>query len=121
VEVRLHPRAAILTLVGEGISGHPEIAARAASALKQIPVTVVSNVHSKMAVSLIVPQVELDRCVEILHREFFQHVDSAVFVESLEPGFQSPQPFSTFVEPSDRSARPATGIRSRPLTVVSQN
>ncbi len=79
VEVRLHPRAAILSLVGDGIATAPDIVARAVAALKQIPTTVVTGVHSKMAVNLIVPRLEMERCVEILHREFFQQVDPAVF------------------------------------------
>jgi hypothetical protein len=68
-----------------------------------------------------VPRMELQRSVEILHREFFQQVDPAVFVESVEPRFQSPQPFSSFVEPADRAARTGTRRRPGPLTVVSQN
>jgi aspartate kinase len=82
VEVRLHPRAAILSLVGAGITASPEVAARAVCALKQIPNTLVTDVNSKMAVNLIVPRLEMERCVEILHREFFKQVDPAVFVES---------------------------------------
>jgi aspartate kinase len=82
VEVRLHPRAAILSLVGDGIAASPEVAARAVAALKQIPNTLVTDVNSRMAVNLIVPRLEMERCVEILHREFFQQVDGAVFVKS---------------------------------------
>jgi aspartate kinase len=121
VEVRLHPRAASLSLVGAGIAGAPDIPERARVALKQIPATVVSDVHSRIAVSLIVPRMELQRSVEILHSKFFQQVDPAVFGESVEPRFQSPQPFSSFVEPADRAARTGTRRRPGPLTVVSQN
>ena len=82
LEVRLHPRAAILTLVGEGIATASDIAGRAVSALKQIPTILVTDVHSRIAVNLIVPRMEMERCVAILHREFFRQVDPAVFVES---------------------------------------
>lgn len=94
VEVRLHPRAAILSLVGHGIAASPEVAARALSALKQIPTTLVTDVHSKIAVNLIVPNMEMERCVEILHREFFKQVDPAVFASvsrSPEPPNQKPE------------------------------
>ena len=79
--MRLHPRSAILTLVGEGIDGTSEIAARTLAALKQIPVTILSSGRSKLAVSLMVPSTEMQRSVEMLHREFFQQIDPAVFAE----------------------------------------
>jgi aspartate kinase len=121
VEVRLHSQSAILTLVGEGIDGSSQITARALAALKQIPVTIVSSSRSKLAVSLIVPSTELQRCVEMLHREFFQQIDLTVFAECQKPGFQSPRPFSSFTEPGDSEVRTGTARRFRPLTVVSQN
>jgi aspartate kinase len=121
VEVRLHPRSAILTLVGEGIDGKSEIAARTLAALKQIPVTILSSSRSKLAVSLMVPSTEMQRSVEILHREFFQQIDPSVFAECPEPGFQSRQPFSTFTEPGDNAVSTGTARRFRPLTIVSQN
>jgi aspartate kinase len=119
VEVRLHPRAAILTLVGEGMDGSSEIAARTLAALKQIPATILSSDCSKLAMSLIVPSPEMQRCMEMLHREFFQRIDPAIFAPCQAPGFQSPEPFSNSIEPSDSvsSAR----RRFRPLTAVSQN
>jgi len=121
VEVRLHPRSAVLTLVGEGIDGTSDIAARALTALKQFPVTILSNGRSKLAVSLIVPSTEMQRSVELLHREFFQRIDPAVFAECQESGFPSPQPFSTLTKPGDSAVRASTSRRFRPLTVVSQN
>ncbi len=75
VEVRLHTRSAILTLVGEGIDGTPEIAARSLAALKQIPATILSSTSSKLALSLLVPSTEMKRSVAMLHREFFQRID----------------------------------------------
>jgi aspartate kinase len=94
VEVRLHPRAAILTLVGDGIAASPEVAARAVSALKPIPFTLVTDVSSKIAVNLIVPNMEMERCVEILHRECFKQVDPAVFAVT---------------QPETRDRKPETG------------
>jgi aspartokinase len=58
VEVRLHPRSAILTLVGEGIDGTSEIATRTLDALTGIPVTILSSSRSTLAISLLVPSME---------------------------------------------------------------
>jgi aspartate kinase len=119
VEARLHTQSSILTLVGEGIDGSPEIAARSLAALKQIPATVLSGCRSKLAVSLMVPTTEMRRSVEILHREFFQQIDPMVFAESqdLEPG--STQPVSILTEAGDRAARTARRFRS--FRTVCQN
>jgi aspartate kinase len=119
VEVRMHPRSAILTLVGEGIDGASDVAARTIVALKQIPVTMISNGGSQLAVSLIVPSAEMRRSVEMLHREFFQRIDTAVFAEC-QAEVESPQSFSTSNEPGDKVAT-VNARRFRPLTAVSQN
>jgi aspartate kinase len=117
VEVRLHPRSAILTLVGEGMVC-TERAARAVSALKQIPVTILSGAASNLAVSLMVPLAEMQRSVEMLHREFFQQVDPAVFAECSESGLENLQPVSTS-KPGDSAAGSAR--RFRPFRIVCQN
>jgi len=119
VEVRLHTRSAILTLVGEGIDDTPEIAARSLAALKQIPVTILSSRRSKLALSLLVPSTELQRSVELLHHEFFQQIDPAVFAESQAPGVESPQPASTVTESGASAVR--TARRFPPLTIACQN
>jgi aspartate kinase len=119
VEVRLHTRSAILTLVGEGIDGTSEIAARSLVALKQIPVTVMSSGRAKLAVSLIVPSTAMQRSVEMLHREFFQQTDPAVFAECQELRVEAPKPFSTFTESGESAV--GTARRFPPLTIVCQN
>jgi aspartate kinase len=119
VEVRLHTRSAILTLVGEGIDGTSEIIARSMAALKQIPVTILSSTRSKLAVSLIVPETEMQRSVEMLHREFFKQIDPVVFAECQSQGVESAQPSPTFTEPGASAV--GTSRRFRPLTIVSQN
>ena len=116
VEVRLHPRSAILTLVGAGIDGASEIATRTLAALKQLPVTILPSGHSKLALSVMVPSAEMQKSVELLHREFFRQMDPAVFAGCQEPGFQNPPP--TSVSTSDRAVEVR---RFRPLTTVSQN
>jgi len=119
VEVRLHTRSAILTLVGEGIDGTSEIAARSLFALKEIPVTVMSSRQAKLAVSLIVPSTAMQRSVEMLHREFFQHTDPAVFAECQELRVEAPQPSSTFTASGESAV--AAARRFPPLTIVCQN
>ncbi len=119
VEVRLHTRSAILTLVGEGIDGTPEIAARSLVALKQIPATILSSGRSKLALSLIVPSTEMQRSVEMLHREFFQQTDPAVFAECQDLEVGSPQPLSTFTESAGSEA--GTARRFLPFAIVCQN
>jgi len=57
----------------------------------------------------------------MLHREFFQRIDTTVFAECQEAGFQNPQPVSTFGQPGDNPARTGNARRFRPLTIVSQN
>jgi len=118
-EVRLHTQSAILTLVGEGINGTSEIVARSLAALKQIPVTILSSRRSKLAVSLIVPSTEMQRSVEMLHREFFQQIDPVVFAECQDPVVENPQPFSTVTESGDSAV--GTARRFRPLTIACQN
>jgi aspartate kinase len=119
VEVRLHPRSAILTLVGEGIDGSSEVVKRTLAALRQIPVTILSSLPSKLFVSLMVPSAAMEKSVEMLHREFFQQIDPAVFAGCREQGLQSPQSMSTLIEP--RESAGDVLIRFRSLTTISQN
>jgi aspartate kinase len=119
LEVRLHIRSAILTLVGEGIDGTPEIAARSLAALKQIPATILSNRRSKLAMSVMVPSTEMQRSVEMLHREFFKRIDPVFFAECQSQGVENAQPSSTFIDPG--ATAEGTSRRFRPLTTVCQN
>jgi len=108
----MHPRSAILTLVGEGIDGTSDVAARTSAALKPIPVTMISSVCSKLAMSLIVPSAEMRRSVEMLHREFFQKIDGAVFAECQDAGSKNPEQFST-------SSDPGGAVRNKNRTTIS--
>jgi aspartate kinase len=119
VEVRLHPQSAILTLVGEGIDGSSEILTRALAALRQTPATILSSRDSKLSVSIMVPSAAMQRSVEMLHREFFQTLDPAIFAEWREQGLQSPQAISTFTEQLGRDGGVLRPFR--PLTTVNQN
>jgi aspartate kinase len=119
VEVRLHAQSAILTLVGEGIDGTPEIATRSLAALKQIPATILSGSGSKLAVSLMLPTTELRRSVEMLHHEFFQQIDPVVFAECQEVEVEGLQPLPALTDSDETAVR--TTRRFRPLRVVCQN
>lgn len=119
VEVRLHTRSAILTLVGVGIDGTAEVATRALAALKQIPATMLSNKRLKLAMSLMIPAAEMQRSAEMLHREFFQWIDPVIFAACQDAGVERLQPVPTSIEPVDSAA--GTGRRFRPLTAVCQN
>jgi aspartate kinase len=119
VEVRLHTQSSILTLVGEGIDGTPEIDARSLAALKQIPATILSGSGSKLAVSLMVPTTELRRSVEMLHHEFFQQIDPVVFAECQDVEVEGLQPLSALIKSNHSTVR--TTRRFRPLRVVCEN
>jgi aspartate kinase len=119
VEVRLHTQSSILTLVGEGIDGTPEVSARSLAALKPIPATTLSGSGSKLAVSLMVPTTELRRSVEMLHREFFQQIDPLVFAECQEAEVENLQLSSTLTVSDDSAVR--TTRRFQPHSIVCQN
>jgi hypothetical protein len=53
--------------------------------LKGIPAAVVAEPDSKRMISLIVPQAALERSARLLHSEFFQQPDPALFAESPQP------------------------------------
>ena len=75
VEVRLHPQCAVISLVG---AAGPGLTACALGVLKEA----VACPNGSLALSLIVPQADLKRSVELLHREFFRTIDRSVFAES---------------------------------------
>lgn len=72
VHARVVSNAAIITLVGQGITSEPGILTRIASALRGVEVCCIPDYESAIKLSLIVPQAEMKKCVERLHREFFQ-------------------------------------------------
>jgi aspartate kinase len=79
VQVRIHPRTAVLTLVGERVAGSTHVSTRVRSALKQIPAMVLSAPQSEHAIVVVVPQSELSQAAALLHREFFLQPDPSLF------------------------------------------
>jgi aspartate kinase len=91
LEARAHSHSALITLVGEGIQSTPGLMARAIAALRSFPVVCVPDNESGLKLSLIVPQTALKQSVELLHREFFEEVDPAVFVAGESRALSSEQ------------------------------
>jgi aspartate kinase len=79
VQVRIHPRSAVLTLVGDRIASAREVGARVRNALKQIPAMVMPAPQSEHAMVIVVPQSELAQSAALLHREFFAQPDPSLF------------------------------------------
>jgi aspartate kinase len=79
VQVRIHPRSAVLTLVSDRIASVPDVFGRVRNALKQIPAMVLAAPQSEHALVVVVPQSELSQSAALLHREFFTQPDPSVF------------------------------------------
>jgi aspartate kinase len=79
VQVRIHPRSAVLTLVGDRVASAPDVCARVRNALKHVPAMVLSAPQSDHAVVVVLPQSELSKSAALLHREFFAQPDPSLF------------------------------------------
>ena len=78
-DVSVEDDLAIVCLVGENIRRSPDVAARAFTALKEIPTHMLSQGASQLNLSLVVGAADLARAVESLHREFFSNPDPMAF------------------------------------------
>jgi aspartate kinase len=79
LQVRIHPRSAVLTLVGDRVASALGVCVRVKNALKQIPAMVMSAPQSDHAIVVVVPQSELSESAAVLHREFFAQPDPSLF------------------------------------------
>jgi aspartate kinase len=79
LQARIHPRSAVLTLVGDQVASAPGVCARVKKALKQIPAMVMSAPQSDHALVVVVPQSEAPESAALLHREFFARPDPSLF------------------------------------------
>jgi aspartate kinase len=79
VQVRIHPRSAVLTLVGDQVASASGVCERVKDALKQIPAMILSAPQSPHAIVVVVPQSELSQSAALLHREFFSRPDPSLF------------------------------------------
>ncbi len=78
-DVSIEDDLAIVCLVGENIRRSPDVAARAFTALKEIPTHMLSQGASQLNLSLVVGAADLARAVESLHQEFFSNPDPMAF------------------------------------------
>jgi aspartate kinase len=78
-DVSIEDDMAIVSLVGENIRRSPDAAARAFTALKEVPTHMLSQGASQLNLSLVVGASDLARAVESLHREFFSNPDPMAF------------------------------------------
>jgi aspartate kinase len=78
-DVTVERDQAIVCLVGENIRYTPGVARRVFNALDAINVRMISQGASLLNLSVVVAEAGLREAVESLHREFFTHLDPAVF------------------------------------------
>ena len=79
VQVRVEEERAVISLVGDGVGSVPAVMSRAVIALKAIDVRMHAQGSSLSTVCFAVPENEVRRSVESLHREFFATLDPEVF------------------------------------------
>jgi aspartate kinase len=91
VQVRVEEDRAVIGLVGEGAGSTPSVMARALSALRGIDVRMNAQGSSLFTLCFVVPEGELRRSVENLHREFFSTVDPEILVSARERVEISPE------------------------------
>lgn len=70
---------AIVCVVGEGIRKTVGVSAKIFSALGEIPVSMISLGASRLNVSFVVEEKDLDEAVRRLHRTFFSEFDAEIF------------------------------------------
>lgn len=85
VEAHLRNDRAIISLVGDGVAGDRGLMDRAAAVLKKIDAQLLRPECSPHTISIVVPQRESTRIIEVLHGEFFQHLDPSVFAPAGKP------------------------------------
>jgi len=105
VQVRVEEDRAVIGLVGEGVGSTPSVMTRALRALEGINVRMNGQGSSLFMLCFVVPDGELRRSVESLHREFFSTVDPEIFVSARENVAILPEatePYRAFAFP-DRS------------------
>ena len=83
VQVSVEERMAVVSLVGDGISGNCGIAARAKMALGSA-IRMTAQGSSGLSISVVIPEAALLAAVEQLHREFFRSPDPEIFAATPE-------------------------------------
>lgn len=78
-DVHVENDLAIISVVGEGIGERAGIAARVFKALENVNVRMISQGASRLNLSVIIADADLEKAVKSLHEEFFKSADPAVF------------------------------------------
>jgi aspartate kinase len=78
-EVSVEENQTIVCLVGDNLREKSGVAARVFGALAHINVRLISHGGSRLNLSLVVEDADLQEAVRSLHAEFFQQLDPAVF------------------------------------------
>lgn len=84
VQVSVEERMAVVSLVGDGISGDSAILTRAQNVCGGDEIRMLSQASSGLSISLAIPEAGLMAAVEQLHREFFRATDPEVFAATPE-------------------------------------
>ena len=78
-EVSVENDQAIVCVVGDNIRHTPGVAARAFGALEAVNIRMISQGASRVNLGFVVAGEDLEKTVKLLHEEFFQQPDPAVF------------------------------------------
>ena len=79
------PNKATVTLVGQALIEHPDIAARILKCLDEIHLDLISHGASDMNSTLVMDADRVETAVDRLHREFFTDRDPELF-ETMQKG-----------------------------------
>lgn len=71
-EVRVLPRLAVVSVVGQGMRSTPGVAGRVFGALREVNVVLISQGASDTNLTCVVAEEDARTAVRLLHREFFQ-------------------------------------------------
>jgi len=91
VQVRVEEDRAVIGLVGDGVGSTPSLMSRALRVLEGIDVRMNGQGSSLIMLCFVVPEGQLRRSVESLHREFFSAVDPQIFVSARQSVEIAPQ------------------------------
>lgn len=78
-DVEVNKNYGIICAVGEGIRDTAGIAARFFKVLRGINILMVSIGASEVNISIVVQDVDLERAVNLLHKEFFKYNNNSIF------------------------------------------
>jgi aspartate kinase len=78
--IEVKSRKALVTIVGEELSGNPSFAGRALKAINETALTGILHGSSPIALNIVVDESDVEEVITRLHEAFFAEMDSQVFV-----------------------------------------